>query len=1599
MESLSRIFGRAQPEPAKQVRTLEELTALDEIDFNTLERAEQNIVLESIGQFRDEALASLKRSLEGQQGNPKVTWTNGRTVRMVTESFVASSVLGVAAAAVLGPITFAAAAVVAGGVSLLNGCRHYIQYDSTRKKSLEEYEITVVQPQKRISDEQRRRETVELENRLARVRDQKDDQLMELRKKVGTTQQQHRQEKEGLQGQLDKAEEEYIQKNQEVARYKDLAGVWSEEVARVDAENEKLLDDNARQLKQYQGVQKSLKKAQRRCDAIAEEKKLLQEQLVEERAIRTKDKGEKAQAVIDLERELKEKNQEQAASQVELRERKGELEEVSRELAERETALRKAEKTHSGQVEELKAQLTKLEQGIEKDEKLRDQRRLEHEEDITEKARLSTKVAGLEDELRQLQEASNKSTETQRHNEQKIRQLSGELEETKVRLKDNNTAAQKRDVELDQLVGKIEAMEDEAQSKELELNNKLGELDKLQEQLAAQESKFKDAHQSDQRKVTELERELQLQSQENEKLLSGLRDGAEKLETATKERDAFLLEIEALKQQLRKIEFPKKTFSDSEVQADLNDPQKIALETRVQQVTEQLRQKEADIVTFKQDLARITETLKEKEQALQQKGEARREEISRPTSELDGLKSQLENEEGAVANTAEKLEEANEKLLTESKAEVEHVQSGNKQARIREQEALNLVQETEGRLEEEVVKQVRISGELRPLSEEKERELSEASRKIEELERIQAENVAIPVEVSLKVDDTSPDSGLSSSQSSSPDIIEARLDSKTQQAVSELLNELEESQVLEPEQSLVVKQAIKDLGSESPDEETGKLIEQLESIVSEPVPEPVDSSPPAEARVRLYSQSLKPGSTKVELGNWKVNLPVKKEELETAKFKWKQKFPIKNSSHIPDYEKYRLDLAFTHNPELHYKCCVEEYFPGLYETLEPGQKGLVLASELADKVSKTAHEQGYSRATVEASRTLASCMSRCIPVFVSSPYDDQNLEERLQQLQKLQQELSNAKKGFIHSVGTAGEFTMEGVYDTFTGDLLRLEKELKDHIRATECLIRNDFAGKKQLLLGEIRLVQGALMSLDRENDKSESKLQLQKKYLGELEALQSQLKALPSGADGSEVPEIRPGTIEPELVAKHHAKIEGLKKELKEVGVSKEAFDKGVEIALNENPWDPISKTFVMRADGKFHYYKVDSIPVGALRWSATRGLYSRTEGEKDGKKDLFKLGDGGRGSKSPRDEGHAVNAWLVRMYDEAGKPVMSKIRSAVPVPFPLMGEKSHDEVLEYTINRLKKEITMMVLETKGDSEDFLEALEGPDKVMDFTCTHASLLTPDLVRKLGDKAIKAIRKLPGFKGAADKVGKAVENEAAMLGYLEEAVEKLKKSTLELEFFDEDGNTKTLKVNYKGIPFSFPMNKMAQNRLSSTWVNADPVNEKGAQEYFGGLDLQAPLTGMVGDFMNNPNSKDEDKLIVAKKARQMQYILKHKLHHTNASMAMKLPSLVNDIGYYVVDCNHDFCKSGKDRTGIQNAMELAEFAELHATGKVAPLSYLLTPDQYYSAQSALATTAQSEICQQNMAGAGMKINVGKEETGKVYDRIKFKQSASEKDSS
>ena len=194
-------------------------------------------------------------------------------------------------------------------------------------------------------------------------------------------------------------------------------------------------------------------------------------------------------------------------------------------------------------------------------------------------------------------------------------------------------------------------------------------------------------------------------------------------------------------------------------------------------------------------------------------------------------------------------------------------------------------------------------------------------------------------------------------------------------------------------------------------------------------------------------------------------------------------------------------------------------------------------------------------------------------------------------------------------------------------------------------------------------------------------------------------------------------------------------------------------------------------------------------MHWSPGEGLHALDSDEHAGKTDVFKMDHGGRSSMSTTEENHAVNGWVVRM--KAGDDrIMRKVRTGVPVPFPLIGRETEQIIQAITVQRLRETIALMLLESKGHTQEFQDAVDNPNQAIDFNAIHTSLLSPDKVRKALNSFAEKLPKNSKLRGI---IKKKLDNEMAMHKYLQEAIRELSAAPTTIQFHDEEGHDISLR--------------------------------------------------------------------------------------------------------------------------------------------------------------------------------------------------------------
>lgn len=726
-------------------------------------------------------------------------------------------------------------------------------------------------------------------------------------------------------------------------------------------------------------------------------------------------------------------------------------------------------------------------------------------------------------------------------------------------------------------------------------------------------------------------------------------------------------------------------------------------------------------------------------------------------------------------------------------------------------------------------------------------------------------------------------------------------------------------------------------------------------------------------------------------------------------------------SDLPAYERKQLDIAY-------YNACHKDGQPAGLQQLEEALKGHKNMTEsLLPGTCQTLREQGNYQPFFPTSDLWNQCkpqfdqlrlsvsnkerfehifgfFKRTVPLLCESPYDGQgNLQQQLIMLQSLQQYLPQMRaeivEPFVSDVATQRDDPALGMSVAIPQDLDLLERRIAAKIKALQTMIQNDFRQHANLKKGMIKLHRGALEAVNKALDEAEHerdshhgkfkklnpKYHAAKRRCLTLQVLKKELEDdLAQHADTK-----AQSMLVPDIIHRLHKTRKDLSVVLEKAGINKKAFKDGLEKEINLQKWDVVQKTYVMEHEGKYHYFKVQNSPVSATRVErdpATGEFRINFDGGEGA--DAFGLDNGGRSSMSPQTQDHAVNLWAVNVTnEETGEVVLQKVRSGVPVSFPMFARKATDQAItNVVVERLREIIGLSLLSSPTKREQLLRAIDNPNERVDFTEIHTSLLSPDRVRRL----LNAVSGQLG-EGAQKKIASVLDDEQEMHRFIISAMKELNESNTLINFRDTAGEEHVVAVKYDGILFSCPINSMGQKWAYNVWKQADDQNKASAIRMFGGTNPNEPMGGKVQEFLDRPDVSDEQKNLVKKAAQMVQLILHNKMHHEDNEVGVLLGGLLSILGQHVVDSYHDFCKSGKDRTGYENqfCIHLATMLSVMGNKDIPPIDLPDSIAKRLSAQTALATTGQVEVVLQCLAEMGLKIDQGPARTGNVYHQVHF----------
>ncbi|KEQ16679.1 inositol phosphate phosphatase SopB [Endozoicomonas numazuensis] len=751
----------------------------------------------------------------------------------------------------------------------------------------------------------------------------------------------------------------------------------------------------------------------------------------------------------------------------------------------------------------------------------------------------------------------------------------------------------------------------------------------------------------------------------------------------------------------------------------------------------------------------------------------------------------------------------------------------------------------------------------------------------------------------------------------------------------------------------------------------------------------------------------------------KIASPLTPEQKHQARTHWNDLFSELygfDMNTLPAHEQRELDIALYHasvkdgqpatKEELksalrEHKSLSEHYLPGSVAALRTFLKDYFPTAQLEEQLDAIQEKLNLDYEQMSRLKYVVGFMTKqVVPALCESPFDAQrNPVEQLERVEELLNHLDDPLEGLITQMqeGVIGQLdhpASELVIALSLQDITKVKDSLNQKKAALEMLIENDFSHDKNLQQGNVRLYRAALHAAEEKLKHTEEKLaktsrfNLIKRHTRgqKVTALKTLKASLERRLKEEEERQVEPVLVK-NIVGQLHKTKKVLTKQLEAARIDKGSFTHSLEHTLNHNPWQPIHKEYVMAHNGVYYSYKIDTTPSGAVSWSLEpdeEGHYLKLDGSR---KDVFDLEHGGRSSMSPKEKEHTINSWIVRMTDDAGRPVIHKIRTGVPVSFPMFAaQAAEQDIFNVTVTRMRETLGLMVLEAMGDKPEFKDAVENGTPI-DFTAVHTSLLSPDRVRATANEKAKALS--PKLQKL---VASKLDDEMVMHRFIQMAIDELSNNgPTAIEFTDSAGEKQAVKVNYTGVLFSCPVNKMGQKDFYKVWEQADPINEKASLDMFGGMDPSQPIGGRVGEFLRTTDKSEAFKNLMIHCTRQVQYILHNKLHHEDQDMALLLAGLLNIIGQHAADGYHDFCKSGKDRTGYVNqfCIELAALIDTLGNGEVPPMDLPTSIFKRFSAQSALVSTGQLEIIGQCLGELGAKIDQGPARHGNNYHRVHF----------
>ncbi len=328
---------------------------------------------------------------------------------------------------------------------------------------------------------------------------------------------------------------------------------------------------------------------------------------------------------------------------------------------------------------------------------------------------------------------------------------------------------------------------------------------------------------------------------------------------------------------------------------------------------------------------------------------------------------------------------------------------------------------------------------------------------------------------------------------------------------------------------------------------------------------------------------------------------------------------------------------------------------------------------------------------------------------------------------------------------------------------------------------------------------------------------------------------------------------------------------------------------------------------------------------------------------RNIFTTDYNGKGvcSADQKNTTHAANLWssTFSVMGEDGKPVtlFEGVRHGVNSPYLLA--KGSDERKSGAENRAREVVTAALF-LDMNREILNSALKGDTVTLRLAST--SLLAPSDI--LGSKEGSQL---------ADQVNawQALSSE----------------KPLKLSIPGPNGEFITVNIDFKVAAFNFPVNERGLN-LGFGMKKSEEVNQAGLRILLGNTALKAELGGWVGLYLaGDPEPRNAE--VVRALATQLKTMLADKSYRSDGGDPYKPSRTLSLLAFEIGATPAWNCKSGKDRTGTQDAeikfasvlMHQSKDRLPHAPGKLSAANQeLLGKTSIYSG---------NDLVQQYAAGA------------------------------